>query len=68
MIGKPTSTMSIPPAKKAVPFNLCDWKKNLYVRSIPMIKMIPARNRIWGAKWNTQFFIHCALIILGWQP
>lgn len=48
IMGHLMSTIKIPPKKNAVPFNLCGWKKNLYVFSIPMMNTIPATKRICG--------------------
>ena len=38
----------MPPKKADVPFTLCHWKKKRNVRSSPMTKARPDRNRICG--------------------
>ena len=53
IMGHLISTIKMPPRKKAVPFNLCGWKKNLYVFSIPMMNTIPTMKRICE-RWHSE--------------
>lgn len=44
--GQPIKTVMIPPKNAKDPFNLCLWKKNLIVRSLPITHPKPDKNNI----------------------
>ncbi len=45
--GQPKRTMNTPPKKNSEPFTFCTPKKNLTVRSRPIIKQRPHTNKIF---------------------
>jgi hypothetical protein len=48
MSGHPNKTMNIPPKKNNEPLSLSGPKKNLTVRSKPIIKHKPVMNKIFN--------------------